>query len=372
MLHARRRASRLPKAKFLLLRRALFPTTPCLERVYNGSSMHRLRISIVASLLSLPYPLRLSPNYAPECGKLTAELNIHEMLEYLASDTQPEVWRQSRTHLRDFCRIPHQGISFVCTSNDALSRLGGVQLKFCDTIVTIRKHSSYEALFRGLFTPSSGWARYGHIRLVCCTRKTTHLDYAYASSRTVYFHPVDCPEQVFEPNGEPLREITFVEGRNLVSSNIAFVTPRSLCPQPRRPSEISDACMDSAEDDILSRPSSDPEASLSTTSHPVQTTPPAEESPPTIPSSVSGPSTQPEPDLSRRIILGSVDATAAPSWQLVQHSQYVVINREGPKFLEPYNIQSCDLSHDDSDPNSLVYSIPVMTNMYNMPSGRSL
>ncbi|KAI9909489.1 hypothetical protein PsorP6_014953 [Peronosclerospora sorghi] len=188
--------------------------------------------------------------------------------------------------------------------------------------------------------------------------------------RTLYFHSVACPEQLFEPNGEPLREITFVEGEKpcFVQHRLRLynkVTPPSLRPQPRIPSEISDTCMESAADDTPSRPSSDMEASPSTTSQPVQPTPPAE-SFPIIPSPGPDLSTQPVPDLSRRIILGSVDATAAPLWQLVQHSQYGVINREGPKFLEPDNIQSCELRLDDADPNSLVYSIPVMPNIYNI------
>ncbi|KAI9916878.1 hypothetical protein PsorP6_017829 [Peronosclerospora sorghi] len=312
-------------------------------------------------------------------GKLTAEHNIHEILESLASDTQPEVWRQSRAHLRDFSRIPHQGISFVCTSDDALRRLGGVKLKVCDNDVTIRKHSSYDKLnyVDLLCLPADvpdmavyDWfvARGSRPILITPTQVQGELK---SRGRTVYFHSVACPDQLFEPNGEPLREITFVEGEKpcFVQHRLRRynkVTPPSLRPKPLSPSEISDTCMDSAADDTPSRPSSDMEAYPSTTSQPVQPTPPAEESFPIIPSPGPDPSTQQVPDLSRRIILGSVDATAAPLWQLVQHYQYEVINREGPKFLEPDNIQSCELRLDDADPNLLVYSIPVMPNIYNI------
>ncbi|KAI9905224.1 hypothetical protein PsorP6_014185 [Peronosclerospora sorghi] len=123
--------------------------------------------------------------------------------------------------------------------------------------------------------------------------------------------------------------------------------------------------MDITADDTPSSPSPDSPASLPTTTQPIQPIPPATESPIPTPSPNPRPSPQPEPALSRRIILGSVEETA-PSWQLVQHSQYGVINRDGPKFLEPDNLQSCDLRFDDADPNSLVYSIPVMPNMYDI------
>ncbi|KAI9917631.1 hypothetical protein PsorP6_012966 [Peronosclerospora sorghi] len=283
-------------------------------------------------------------------------------------DTQPEIWRQPRAHIRDFSRTPHEGISFVSTSDDALRRMGGVQLKFCDNIFTIRKNLSYDKLY---FVDL--------LRLPADVPDMAINDcFVARGSRPIFITPTQghkcvlrslaCPEQLFEPNGDPLREITFVDGENpcFVQHRLRRykkVTPPSLRPQPRRPSEISDTCMDSAEDDTPSLPSSDPEASLSTTSQPVQTTPLAEESPSTIPSSGPGHSTQPEPDLSRKIILGSVGATAVPSWQLVQHSQYGAINREGPKFLEPDSLQSCDLRLDDSNPHALVYSIPVMPNM---------
>lgn len=53
-------------------------------------------------------------------------------------------------------------------------------------------------------------------------------------------------------------------------------------------------------------------------------------------------------------------------WKLVQHSQYGVINRDGPKFIEPANPQPCELSEDAADPHALVYSFPVMANMYDI------
>ncbi|KAI9895663.1 hypothetical protein PsorP6_019550 [Peronosclerospora sorghi] len=334
-----------------------------------------------AALAPLPTPVEpeLCTRMWIPAGKLTAEHNIHEILESLASDTQPEVWRQSRAHLRDLSRIPHQGISFVCTSDDALRRLGGVKLKVCYNDVTIRKHSSYDKLYYVdlLRLPADvpdmaiyDWfvARGSRPILITPTQVQGELK---SRGRTVYFHSVACPEQLFEPNGEPLREITFVEGEKPCFFQHRLrrynkVRPPSLRPKPRSPSEISDTCMDSSADDTPSRPSSDMEASPSTTSQPVQPTLPAEESFPIIPSPGPDPSTQQVPDLSRRIILGSVDATAAPLWQLVQHSQYGVINREGPKFLEPDNIQLCELRLDDADPNSLLYSIPVMPNIYNI------
>ncbi|KAI9910852.1 hypothetical protein PsorP6_010816 [Peronosclerospora sorghi] len=300
-----------------------------------------------AALAPLPTPVEpeLCNRMWIPAGKLTAEHNIHEILESLASDTQPEVWRQSRAHLRDFSRIPHQGISFVCTSDDALRRLGGVKLKFCDNDVTIRKHSSYDKLYYVdlLSLPADvpdmaiyDWfvARGSRSILITPTQVQGELK---SRGRTVYFHSVACPEQLFEPNGEPLREITFVEGEKpcfvqhrLLRQMIPLLAHPLIWKHPRRlPSSRFNQ----------PHPQRSPFPSFRL---PVPTLPP------------------------NRIILGSVDATAAPLWQLVQHSQYGVINREGPKFLEPDNIQSCELRLDDADPNSLVYSIPVMPSIYNI------
>ncbi|KAL7681069.1 hypothetical protein Plhal304r1_c060g0146841 [Plasmopara halstedii] len=60
-----------------------------------------------------------------------------------------QIWRKY-LHLccvRDFSRVPHQDIGFVCTSDEALRCLGGVMLKVCDTFVTIQKYSLFDKLY---------------------------------------------------------------------------------------------------------------------------------------------------------------------------------------------------------------------------------
>ncbi|KAL7683492.1 hypothetical protein Plhal304r1_c041g0119501 [Plasmopara halstedii] len=82
-------------------------------------------------------------------ARLTAERNIDELCVSLKADYQPKLWRKY-LHLgcvRDFVRVPHQGIGFVCTSEEALRCLGGVTLKVCDTLVTIRKYLLFDKLY---------------------------------------------------------------------------------------------------------------------------------------------------------------------------------------------------------------------------------
>ena len=52
-------------------------------------------------------------------SRLSAEHSTDEILQSLAGDSQPAICQAHRVYLRDFVRIPHQGISFLCTS-DAL------------------------------------------------------------------------------------------------------------------------------------------------------------------------------------------------------------------------------------------------------------
>ena len=70
---------------------------------------------------------------------LAAEHSTDEILQSLAGDSQPANWQVYRASLRDFVRIPHQGISFLCTSDAALNSLGGLALQVCGTTVHIRK-----------------------------------------------------------------------------------------------------------------------------------------------------------------------------------------------------------------------------------------
>ncbi|KAL7693618.1 hypothetical protein Plhal304r1_c003g0010191 [Plasmopara halstedii] len=78
---------------------------------------------------------------------LTTEHRQDAILSYLASVSQPAVWRECLVHLRDFQAYARRGISFVCTSDDALTRLGNLQLTVCGISVTIRKYSKYDKLY---------------------------------------------------------------------------------------------------------------------------------------------------------------------------------------------------------------------------------
>ncbi|GMF33269.1 unnamed protein product [Phytophthora lilii] len=175
-----------------------------------------------AVLAPLPTPVapELCTRMRIPAGKLTTEHNVSEIMASLDSDSQPELWREAKPHLRDFMRILHQGISFVCTSDHALQRVGGVQLTICDTPVTIRKYSSYDKLYNvdlqrlpaDVSEPLIyDWFVARGARPILIT-PTQVLGELKSRARTVYFNSVKCPDALFEPTGEPLREIFFVDG----------------------------------------------------------------------------------------------------------------------------------------------------------------
>ncbi|KAF4135668.1 hypothetical protein GN958_ATG15140 [Phytophthora infestans] len=355
-------------------------------------------------------------------ARLTAERNIDELCVSLKADYQPEIWRKylHQGCVRDFVRIPHQGIGFVCTSEEALRCLGGVTLKVCDTLVTIRKYSLFDKLYyvdlqRLPFNVSDrdiyNWFVSRGARPVLITATHDH-GMLKSRARTVYFNSVACPQGLFEPNGEPLREVffdpadkpCFVQHRMFKYNR---VRPPSLRPSPRRPSDVSDASMRT--DDASASPLAD--GTLVSSSAPVgrvSLTP----SGPRVPSSGSTapdsstdsmlvdhssgsaplePTSGPSPsDKSRgyatvpvsskpmrqaftgtrssrsrapTVIPGTIPADA-PDWKVVQHSQYGILNRTGAKFIEPGTAVPCELSQDDTDPLALSYSTPITPNYY--------
>ncbi|KAI9921632.1 hypothetical protein PsorP6_001420 [Peronosclerospora sorghi] len=300
-----------------------------LQRIHDCHSADMDRL--FAALASLPTPVApgLCKRMWIPASRLTAERNIQEILESLATDNQPDVWKQSRSHLRDFTRIPNQGIAFVCTSDDALRRLGGFQLQICDSTVTIRKYSGYNKLYyvylqRLPFDVSDvaiyGWLVTRGVIPTLITPTYAHGELNFRS-RTIYFNSVGFPECLFEPNGDPLREIHFIEGEKP-----CFAAPA--------PAPIPDAKTQ------------------------------ANSTPPDIFVSSTYPH-RPEAHQQNRLILVSVNKDE-PAWKLVQHSQYGVIHRDGPKFITPANVQPCELIAKASDPHALVYQIPIMPNMYDI------
>ncbi|CAH0486835.1 unnamed protein product [Peronospora farinosa] len=162
----------------------------------------------------------------------------------------------SLAHLGISIGSPKQGISFVCTSDDALRRLGRVQILICDTVFTIRKYSSYHTLYsvdlQRLPADVPDLAIYDWFiargaRLILIT-PTQVLGELKSRARTVYFNSVACPGPLFEPNDEPLRELFFFEGERscYVQHRLRRynrVKPPSLRPPPRPAIKVSDTYM---------------------------------------------------------------------------------------------------------------------------------
>ncbi|KAI9917693.1 hypothetical protein PsorP6_013101 [Peronosclerospora sorghi] len=315
-----------------------------------------------AELASLPAPV------APEMCKrmwipascLTAERNIHEILESLASYNQPDVWRQFRSHLRDFTRIPNQ---------DALRRLGGVQPQICDFTVTIRKYSGYDKIYyvdlQRLPADVPDLAIYDWFVARGVTPILITPTYAQGElksrARTVYFSSVACPDCLFEANGDPLWEIHFIEGEKQCfvrhrQRRYNQVKPPSLRSPPRRPSGIYDESMKSLAE------------ATAVPSQPVPApSPTSDESPQVVAtkSDLKVSSTYPhraDTQQPKRFMLGVVSKDE-PAWKLVQHSQYGVIQPGGPKFISPQNAEPCNLTVEATDPHALACRVPIMPNM---------
>ncbi|KAL7694567.1 hypothetical protein Plhal304r1_c001g0001601 [Plasmopara halstedii] len=75
-------------------------------------------------------------------ARLTTEHRQDAILSSLDSVSQPAVWRECLVHLRDSQAYARRGISLVLTSNNALTRLGNLQLTVCGISVTIRSIQS--------------------------------------------------------------------------------------------------------------------------------------------------------------------------------------------------------------------------------------
>ncbi|KAL7682539.1 hypothetical protein Plhal304r1_c048g0130091 [Plasmopara halstedii] len=133
----------------------------------------------------------------------------------------------------DACR----GISFVCTSYDALTRLGNLQVTVCGISVMICKKCY----------------RSSDLRLICAKGDQTCSDYSYARAcssevQGTHFNSAGCPAGLFESTGEPLQDLHFdsEEEPCFVQHRLRkfnWVKPPSLRPHPRRSSDTSDASM---------------------------------------------------------------------------------------------------------------------------------
>ncbi|EGZ04868.1 hypothetical protein PHYSODRAFT_342942 [Phytophthora sojae] len=326
-------------------------------------------------------------------GRVAAEHTLREVLASLDSDSQPQVWRDAKPHLRDFNTSPRNGISFVCTSDQVLQRLGGVELTICGQSVAIRRYSSYDKLYyvdlRRLPADTTDLAIYDWFvargaRPILIT-PSLGVGQLISRARTVYFNAVQCPDALFEPNGEPLREIYFTDGEKpcFVQHRLFRlnrVKPPSLRQSPRKASAVSDASMRGSDeaaapplDSSRVSPPLDPSGASLSQTYPTVASSSLDSSAVSsaldssdVPSRTSSgrPRSQAAESQIHRVILGSVNARSDPEWKLVQHSQYGIVNRGGGKFIEPPGAMPCELSEDSSDPHALVYSIPVTPNTY--------
>ncbi|KAE8963729.1 hypothetical protein PR001_g29281, partial [Phytophthora rubi] len=330
-----------------------------------------------AALAPLPTPVepeQCTQMWIP-AGRVTADHHLREILASLDSDSQPQMWRDAKPHLRDFYVTPHRGISFVCTSDQALQRLGGVELVICGTPVTIRRYSNYDKLYyvdlQRLPADTSDRAIYDWFvdrsaRPILIT-PSHGVGQLISRARTVYFNAVQCPATLFEPNGEPLREIFFADGEKpcFVQHKLHRfnrVKPPSLRQPPRKSSVVSDASMRNP-DDATQRTGSPRDSS--------DVSPPLDSSGATSSLDSSGQPSGRTRSLAAeshvpRMILGSV-SVQEPEWRLVQHSQHGILDRREP-FLEPEGAVPCDLSTDPADPHALVYTFPVSPNTYEVLS----
>ncbi|KAG6964136.1 hypothetical protein JG687_00006166 [Phytophthora cactorum] len=302
-------------------------------------------------------------------ARLTAEHNIDDLLVSMKAACQSELWRKyvHQGCARDFVTIPHQGIEFVCTSEEARQYLGGVTLKVGNTLVTIRKYSRFDKLYfvvlqrlpfngtdRDLYT----WLVVRKARPILITATQDH-GMLKSRARTVYFNSVNCPAALFEPCGGLLREIFFVPDGNPCFVQHRFhkhnrARPPSLRPALRPPSDVSDA---------NSSPGSAP---LDSSSY----SPPSDKSQRSTPVRSSFDSVRQDPAASRlsrsrahTLIPGSIPADA-PDWKVVQHSQYGILSSTSNKFLEPGDPVPCEQSLDATDPMALRYAMPVLPNDY--------
>ncbi|KAI9914643.1 hypothetical protein PsorP6_007470 [Peronosclerospora sorghi] len=154
-------------------------------------------------------PTPVSPRTVP-VSPLATEHSTDEILQSLAGDAQPETWRTHKASLKDFSRVPNQGISFLCTSDAALYSLGGLKLTICRTSVNIHGYSRYDKLYYVYLTclPWDNWF-VAKEELPVIIKSTYVAAGLNSRDRTVYFSSVNYPSGLILPCGEPLREIQF-------------------------------------------------------------------------------------------------------------------------------------------------------------------
>ena len=164
-------------------------------------------------------------------ARLSAEHSTDDILQSQEGDSQPAIWQDHWASLREFVRIPHQGISFLCTSDAALHSLGGLTLQVCGLAVHIRKYSKYDKLYFVDLHRLPGDVSYRVIynwfvnygfRPVRIT-PTTVAGELKSRDRTVYFHADKCPAGFFLIKIMiPFQRLSSSVKTSRVSSNIGF------------------------------------------------------------------------------------------------------------------------------------------------------
>lgn len=316
----------------------------------DGTDRHALRF---AALATVPTPVADQDRFRMwiPAPALSGEKNIDEILQSLASDSQPDVWTAARPLLRDFVRIPHKGVGFVCTSEATCHQLGGVPLKVCGYDVTIKKYSLFDK-----------WYFVDLVRLPMEVSDPEIYDYftglgarpvlvaptyvargLQSRARTVYFHEVSCPNGLFLDNADPLREIHFRTDEppcfvNHRTAKFNRVTPPSVL-AARQKQKKNDAATAPPQDEKMSDSESIGDDEDTSNSQP----------PPPVPP--------------KTIILRRPDVATTPAWKLVENSKHGLLKpREAPSS-SPEEIP-CTLTSCASDPTALTYTFPFSANYY--------
>ncbi|TDH69610.1 hypothetical protein CCR75_008862 [Bremia lactucae] len=153
------------------------------------------------------------------CPMVIRKKHLAELLEELATDTQPQIWKDARQArlLQDFLIIPNAGVRFTCASYDMASKLSQVSLKAFGSTIQIARFSKYGSRYyidlvrlpdeitdRTIFD----WFESRGAPPTCIL--PTYMRNGLPSrERTVYFAQDQAPEILVPSPNTPLREISF-------------------------------------------------------------------------------------------------------------------------------------------------------------------
>ncbi|TYZ67605.1 hypothetical protein PybrP1_009034 [[Pythium] brassicae (nom. inval.)] len=288
--------------------------------------------------------------------------NIDEILQSLAGN-QPQMWKDARPQVRDFVRIPKHGISFLCTSQNACHKLGGVSLKICGFSVRIKRYSLYDKWYYVDLTrlpPEvddttiyNWFCEEAGARPVLIAPKYNAAGLV-SRDRTVFFPQVGCPDGLLVDEKTPLREIFFTETQAVPcfvhhrNRKLNKFTPPSLQKKTKPKREI-DLSADVAAPQAMAI---DDKESHDPTAHP-RASKGRDRSPATQLATRQPP---------RSVIIPRVDPATLSEWKLVENSKRGLIDAAAIRD-EPAAFTPCELAA-DADDFSLRYDLAVSPNYY--------